>query len=301
MHHSHRLAFVGMGLFLVLILPVIASAHTPISTVANRLTQGAVTYYDRADFNADAPGLPVEDWEAGHVSGPFVFCTPPLNAMSNDACFLPGEILSGLEYRDVPLGGGSDHVGLGAAGLFSMPSKFVYANYSVDSSDLVFTPTVTAVGLDISGNAVGATILLSAYDANDTLILTDTTSMGDIGSIAFWGVISSVPIRRLNVNMGSSEFVDNIAFGGAVPPITPTASPTNTPSVTATPSPTNTPTATPTASLSATPTATPEPPTSVSVGAIQAELGTPAVPWEWGIGLALITVVSIGYGRRRNR
>lgn len=285
MRHIHRLVFVGIGLFLVLILPTWVSAHSVSTPLPVRLSQGVATYYDRALFNADAPGLPVEDWEEGHVTGPFVFCNPPLNAMSNDACFLPGEILPGLEYRDVPLGGGGEDVGLGAAGLFSMPSKFVYTNFSVDTTNLIFTPTVTAIGVDISGNSVGASILLSAFDANDTLILTDTTSMGDIGSIAFWGVISSIPIRRLNIDMGSAgEFVDNVAFGGAVVPITPTPSPTATPSVT--PSPT--------------PTATAEPPTSVILGTMQATSGTEAV-WSGGVGLVLMTALGWWYAYRRNR
>jgi hypothetical protein len=215
----HRLLFVAtVGFLTVLLAPALVSANSPATTPLVSDKGGVVIYDDRTDFNTDAPGLPLEDWEEGHVQGPFVFCNPPLNSMSNDACFLPGEILPGLEYQDSILGGGTDHVGLGAAGLFSMPSKFVYTNYSAESTNLYFTPTVTALGLDISSNGIDNVINLSIYAADGSLIITDTSMVQGLGSLNFWGVISNTPIERLNIEILNGEFVDNVVFGNAVPP-----------------------------------------------------------------------------------
>jgi hypothetical protein len=267
-------AFATAGLFLPLLLPALGSARDPLPDAV-----GVVIYDTRSAFNTDAPGLPVEDWEEGHVTGPFVFCNPPLNANSNDACFLPGEILPGLEHQDAPLGGGADHVGLGGPGSWSMPSKFVYTNRSEESTNLFFTPTVTAVGLDISSNGIGNMVLISVYDINDTLIVTDTTMVGNLGELTFWGVISSVPIERLNIAILNSEFVDNIAFGGAVPPITPTPSATATATATPTPSP------------------TPEVPTALGVTTVTTP---PGASWH-GIMGAIALLLTLGGLRRWRR
>ncbi len=279
--------FVIAGLLLFLVIPSMVAAQPSAAPSLTPPPSGVVLYDNRAAFNADAPGLPLEDWEEGHVSGPFIFCNPPLNTSSNDACFLPGEILPGLEFQDAPLGGGSDQVGLGGPGSWSMPSKFVYSNYSVETTNLFFTPTVTAIGLDLSSNGIGNTILISVYDAGATLILTDTTLVGNLGELTFWGVISSIPIERLNIDILNSEFVDNVAFGGALPPITPTPSPTVTPSVT----PTATPTVTPT------PSPTPEVPTVVSVASIKT-LPDPSRTVPIG-GIGLLLTVGILWMLRR--
>jgi hypothetical protein len=273
---ARPVVLVVAGLCLFLLIPSLVSAHAPAPMPRTTAPAGAVLYDSRAAFNADAPGLPIEDWEEGHVTGPFIFCNPPLNSTSNDACFLPGEILPGLEHQDAPLGGGSDHVGLGGPGSWSMPSKFVYTNRSEESTNLFFTPTVTAIGLDLSSNGIGNGVLLSVYDATGTLILTDTTMLGNLGELTFWGVISSVPINRLNINILNSEFVDNIAFGGAVPPITPTPSPTASPSPTGTPTPTPSPSATASPTASPTPSPTPEVPTAIGMSGL-----TPATPSPW--------------------
>lgn len=306
---ARPLALVVAALCLFLLIPSLVSARMPDPTPRLIAPVGVVLYDSRAAFNADAPGLPIEDWEEGHVTGPFVFCNPPLNSASNDACFLPGEILPGLEYQDAPLGGGADHVGLGGPGSWSMPSKFVYANIGIETSNLIFTPTVTAIGLDISSNGSGNTVLISLYDATDTLILTDTTTVGNLGELTFWGVISSVPIERLNVNIPNSEFVDNIAFGGAIPPITPTPSPTITPSptstatATATASPTPSPTATatdiPTPTVTPTPSPTTEVPTSIGTHGLAT-----ATPLHWsvasgGMGILLAVVGLLALRRHR--
>jgi hypothetical protein len=305
MPHFYRpFAVVMAGLLLFLVIPSLVSAQPSTAPTLAFSPSGIVLYDNRATFNAAAPGLPVEDWEEGHVTGPFIFCNPPLNSNSNDACFLPGEILPGLEFQDAPLGGGSDHVGLGGPGSWSMPSKFVYSNYSVETTNLFFTPTVTAIGVDLSSNGIGNAVLISIYDASDTLILTDTTTLGNLGELTFWGVISSIPIERLNIDILNSEFVDNVAFGGAIVPITPTPSPTATPSptptasATATPSPTATPSLTPTASATATPSPTPQVPTVVSLSTVTASPPRSWIGSVWGTGL-LLTVGALWAFRRK--
>jgi hypothetical protein len=221
---------------------------------------GVTIYDDRMAFVTDAPGLPVEDWEAGHVlPGQATYCVPPVSSQSNDNCFLPGQVLKGFSYEDDPLGGSKLSVGLGGPGLFDLPSKYLFTNFPTDSTILRFSPAVNAVGLDISGNSAFDTVAITLFNNDGDIITTDTTVTGDVGTWTFWGVISPVPIARIDFTATSAEFIDNITFGMVVFPATATPTPTIIP-LTTTPTSTITPdtvTSTPTqAPATGTPTST---------------------------------------------
>ncbi len=219
---------------------------------------GITIYDDRMAFVTDAPGLPVEDWEAGHVlPGQATYCVPPVSSQSNDNCFLPGQVLKGFSYEDDPLGGSKLSVGLGGPGLFDLPSKYLFTNFPTDSTILRFAPAVNAVGLDLSGNSAFDTVAITLFDTDGGIITTDTTETGDIGTWTFWGVISPVPIARIDFTATSAEFTDNITFGMVMFPATATPTSTITPD-NATSTPTQAPaTGTPTSTFTPTPTATP--------------------------------------------
>ena len=56
-------------------------------------------YTDRSAFEADFPGLTVEDFEeARFPAGPVTLCEEPINSLSNDDCFIPGEIIPGVDF-----------------------------------------------------------------------------------------------------------------------------------------------------------------------------------------------------------
>lgn len=246
-----------------------------VSATSSTIPTGLIIYSDRASFDVAAPGLPLEDWEEGFISTEgYTFCVPPVSAGSNDACFTPGEVLPGIEYADDPLGG-KDHLAVGGPGFYSLPTNHMFTNYPEESTNLTFSPAVTAIGLDLTASSIFDTYTISIYTADGGLITTVNTTTGDTGSLTFWGITSSVPIGRLNLNAVSSEFVDNLAFGSVAPPPTDTpVPPTDTPvPPTDTPiPPTDTPI--PPTDTPVLPTDTPIPPTDTPVPPTD----TPLVP-----------------------
>jgi hypothetical protein len=225
LRHPRLLFLVALlGFSIWLLSPLVAA--TSLSTSPS----GIIVYNDRASFDASAPGLPLEDWEEGTATdGGFTFCVPPVSISSNDACFASGEVLPGIEYADDPFGG-EDHVAVGGPGFYGVPTLHMFTNYPEESTNLSFSPAVTAIGLDLMGSSGFDTFTLSLYTPDGGLITSFTTTSGEVGILTFWGVTSSVPIGRLNMSAISSEFVDNVAFGTIAPPPTDTpVPPTDTP------------------------------------------------------------------------
>lgn len=192
-------------------------------------SNGIVFYSDRATFDANAPGLPLEDWEEGTIATKgYTFCVPPIWAGSNDNCFQPGEVLPGIAYQDDPFGG-KDHIGVGSPGFYGLPTTHIFTNYPKESTDLLFSPAVQAVGVDLTSSATFDTITISLFAADGSFITSTSINNGDPGTWTFWGVISSVPVGRINLAAISSEFVDNVAFGDiAIPPTETPIPPTET-------------------------------------------------------------------------
>lgn len=186
---------------------------------------GPVYYADRATFEADNPGLPIEDFEDTLVApGAVLGCPAPFDASTNNACFATGTILPGLAVQDNPLNdtGGGDPNGLATLGVgfAGAASDQVVANTFVDSFELVFDPPVTAVGGElVHYTGASQTINITIFDANDVQI-GSTTGTGTSGAGTFWGVFSAVPIGRVNFLSvapagDGAEGMDNITFGTA--------------------------------------------------------------------------------------
>jgi hypothetical protein len=176
----------------------------------------ALAYYaTRAAFDADFPGLPLEDFEAGIVApGAIVGCPAPLDENNNDACFLPGDILPGILFQDDP---GPDPAGLAlvGAGANGNPSKQVVANTFADSFDIFFTTTDTyAAGMDLASHFGADTVQITIYGPGGLILGTTTASSTNAGD--FWGVASDQYLTRIKIYSpaNQAEGVDNIAFGG---------------------------------------------------------------------------------------
>jgi hypothetical protein len=198
---------------------------------AGRAQAGLIFYTDRTTFNAANPGLPVETFEEANVaSGSFVLVNSPINSTTSDAAFPSGISQPGLTISD--LGGPSTQglAVLGAGTIQANPptTKSVATSTFPAAVDLAFSPTVTAVGTDVSAapgpNTPTAkeTFEVDVFGPNG--LLGQTTVSEDAGAIAFFGVsttggdvISAITLHaRSNAN---STGVDNIAFGAAgVPP-----------------------------------------------------------------------------------
>lgn len=183
---------------------------------------GTITIYtSRALFDADFPGLPLEDFEEGNApGGGFSVCDAPLDDTGDAACsFAPGEILSGVAFQDNPGPDAAALILLGP-GTSLNPSQALIANTFSDSFDILFDPPVTAAGMDLHstpapGSGPPDILVIQVFDQNDVLIDTDAAAAAS-GPGNFWGVSAPVPIGRISMlsTNNQAEGVDNIEFTG---------------------------------------------------------------------------------------
>ncbi|MBN1659653.1 MAG: carboxypeptidase regulatory-like domain-containing protein [Anaerolineae bacterium] len=174
----------------------------------------ALVYYgDRATFDADYPGLPVEGFENTLVpDGNIVACDGPFDSATDNACFAPGGILDGIRLMNVDPINQMVVIGDGALG---QPSALVGPNTFVDDHDLIFYDGgVNAVGLDLWSPMGEATFDLYIYGPGDVLLGQTSVLAQTTGT--FWGVASNTPITRIRTTStaGAGELFDDIAFGG---------------------------------------------------------------------------------------
>jgi hypothetical protein len=187
----------------------------------------AMTYYtDRPTFDTDNPGLPIEDFEEAVIApGGVAGFGAPLNDLSSNAYFSPGDILSGITFQNGPIVNTIDGLVLLGAGFMGNPTKNVAANYFTDYFEIVFTGgNVHAVGMDLQAYMPAGIVDISIYGIGDVLLDSTTAAATNAGS--FWGVYSDDEITRMTINSqgGGAEGCDNIAFGSggvAPPPVAP--------------------------------------------------------------------------------
>ena len=174
-----------------------------------------ITFTSRADFNLAAPGLPVETFEAGLVSTAAVTtCTGPVSSAAASPCFPAGGLLPGATY-DGALGLPSDVALLGPGFVSGTTSKTLGANAFSDTTNITFTSSVNALGLDVFSGPSAGSVLISLFDPANVLLGSFTVS-APLGG-AFFGVISTTDLIG-RVNLASltttpGELVDNVAFG----------------------------------------------------------------------------------------
>lgn len=199
-----------------------AAAPRGPSLLAPRETSGTITTYaTRAAFQADFPGLPLEDFEEGNApGGGFSVCDSPLDDTGDAACgFAPGDILSGVAFQDNP-GPDLGSLILLGAGTSLNPTMALIANTFADSFDILFDPPVGAAGMDLhSTDAPGSgppdTLTIQLFDAGNALIDTVPAAAAS-GPGVFFGVSSTTPIARISMlsTNNRAEGVDNIEFSG---------------------------------------------------------------------------------------
>jgi hypothetical protein len=182
------------------------------------LQAGLIVYSDRPTFDAAAPGLPIETFEAGNIgAGVIVACPSPLDSLSNNSCFSPGSILPGIQFASS--GHPADGIALAGAGFAGLPSKAIFANYFEDTLGINLLSPATAIGFDLY-SINPSTIAVSIYDP--AAVLLGSYNVGAGSSPVFFGVISdSGPIGSVGLASltGAAEGIDNVAFGnaGAIP------------------------------------------------------------------------------------
>lgn len=206
-------------------LPGQALTTTPLSGLVGALpptpapvgpSANGVTYFtDRTAFNAQVPGLPLEDFEDGNVAdGGVLGCDAPLDQFSDGACFNTGEILPGIAFQDYP-GPDVNGLALGGAGFSGGLSKYLVADIFTDAFDIFFTNAQTyAAGMDLHSHYLTSTVEITTYALDQVTVLdVITTTATNTGS--FLGITSSQAIGRINIDSPSNqaEGVDNLAFG----------------------------------------------------------------------------------------
>ncbi len=170
-----------------------------------------VVFNTRADFNAAAPGLPVETFESGLVAaGAVTLCPSPLSSASGSPCFTPGGLLPGVVFSASP---GLALLGAGVAG---NTSRVLGPNSFFDSLDLTFADTF-AVGFDVFSGPAAGVLVVRVFDPANNLLGSFQGFIPVTGE--FFGVLSTtVRIGRINIASQSGvvgQLVDNVAFGAA--------------------------------------------------------------------------------------
>ena len=203
---KNRPKFAGF-VFVMLFLVSLSSASAQVTFTDNE-----------AAFNANNPGLPVQDFESGNAApGSVVSCSLIINEDTNDACFSPGDILPGLEFA-APL----DGLAIVGQGFSNNPFIILIPVFSGDTMDITFPGgTVNAVGMDLGcilegPGACSDDVLVRIFGEGDQLIgsrLVEVTDLFD----SFLGIQSVEPVTRINLSNGDQliffEGIDRIAFG----------------------------------------------------------------------------------------
>lgn len=184
-------------------------------------TRGTVTtYVDRGVFDTAFPGLAVETFNGGNAAmNAFSVCDSPLNSATGSATcgFDPGELIAGVTYQDNPGPDAASLILLGQGTALNTSQAMVSNTFS-DAFDLVFSPPVSQVGMDLvstpaPGQGGPDTLTVTLFDASNAVIDTFPAANAS-GPGVFFGVSSPVPIARVSLlsNNNQAEGVDNVAF-----------------------------------------------------------------------------------------
>ena len=167
----------------------------------------ALTFYtDKALFTAAAPNLDTETFEKGRIGGDnFAFCSDPYDIKTADVCWAPGDIVYGLSI------GASDANGtlILAANFYGNPTIVTSAgNTPTAATEVGFTVGTLASGMDLFSDSGSHAVTISVYGSGDALLGSTTATSSFSG--AFFGVVSSSKISRIEVSSANAVFLDNV-------------------------------------------------------------------------------------------
>lgn len=176
-------------------------------------------YDDRATFDADFPALPVEGFENATIPDfTAEAVSHPLDALSDNNYFNPGDILPGIQIFATDNNPGNELAVVGH-NFMGNSSKTVVINRFVDDYRLLFNPPVASAGMDVQDFLGNGWCTIQIYDGEGMLLGSDVTAASNSG--VFWGVASDEPIGEIRIiSQGDgAEGADNIAFGNNAPPV----------------------------------------------------------------------------------
>ena len=162
----------------------------------------------------DCTDLPVEDFEEGPDQ---ISCFPsPLNELSNDWAFTPGEILPGvtisttLDYFTCEL------VALPAGSPFGNPSKMIAANVNYDNLLINFTAEgVRNVSMKVFDFLGGGGVIVEVFGISGSIGSTVVASSSTGSQVSISTTEDIVQITLSSLGYGH-EGVDDLAFGTCV-------------------------------------------------------------------------------------
>lgn len=182
------------------------SAFEAAAAGAGKIRKGIENY--EATANTGIEGF-VGPLDFGVANGPFPNGTQGLENLTTQSNVGDRDV---VEHRQAPDFG---LVAIGAAAGFGNPSHIVLGNFFADSTDLIFDSNLkTAIGGDVMDLLGDGRVNIRVYDT-DNNFLGDMDVSGDTSGNFFTGVISSVPIGRVNLfGLDSANFsaqgMDNI-------------------------------------------------------------------------------------------
>jgi hypothetical protein len=162
---------------------------------------GVTIFTDRTLFTTQNPGLPFEDWDGSCPSA--IGLPTPLNSTSDNNCYNPGDILPGITARsNIPTCAGNFCLLYHPEGYTNTLNSWVGAFAWQQPHLLVFSPTVSAVGLDLASFYLPSAMNIQFYDGEDNLVAQQhLDSVGPAGTflgLTYPGGISRVEIASVN-------------------------------------------------------------------------------------------------------
>ncbi|MET0231162.1 MAG: hypothetical protein ABW186_09555 [Rhodanobacteraceae bacterium] len=175
------------------------------------------SFADQASFDAavgDPTALASESFDGGLTpDGSVNTCDEPVNSESDDVCFAPGDLVPGFSITSSTATG---IVVLGANFLGpNQSTPVIGANTFTDSTDIAFTPAVTAISADYYGGFNADEVTVEAFDGDGNSLGTATAQPPAADTSVFLGIISDTPIANITITaaLDDGELLDNLRFG----------------------------------------------------------------------------------------
>jgi hypothetical protein len=217
---------------------VIASVLAIAPLAAADRQHGRLTVWSTpAAFDDRARGAAIElrseDFEssqARYIPGDhFASCIEPVSQRSDDACFMPGDLVEGVRLKSSNGYGvivmGTDL--LGASSLVAGGWPYRLSPSSLNFTRVEFDHGPTLVAADVYGFAIfegsatgeSAPVTVEAFDAQGQSLGSFVVQPASAGSPAFAGFSSAEPIAMVEFGTrqeAAGAMIDNLRFGGGV-------------------------------------------------------------------------------------
>jgi hypothetical protein len=191
----------------------VAANPAPVTAPVNWAQRGFTVYTNESLFDSDNPGLPNENFEEANPPGCNAF-DGPLNSSTNNAWFVPGDILPGLSITTNPTT--SPDIFIADVGCFDADSWWVGNNNNTNDFVMNFSPPVDAVGFDFDLDNVGTSTTIEARDSGGAVLGSTTVSGLSPTFRGFAGAAISSVVVRTSLSTEWCE-VDNVRFGAGAP------------------------------------------------------------------------------------